>query len=211
MVVQNDSEHHRQLLEGLVAEIGKCSRRMGEQIEAAETAATWPTLDMAAKIETLRYLVKVLRHLRGEVDRVQRQRVASMLELGPEGLLAIYDLTPEQAMEKAVETLTSMQLAKESLSWLDGMDLVQKVTLADGRVGPERSMSPSTAAFVAGHEALVERLQTAVAAGGSLLIAYISRGGGHELSDEERFEMKRAFDGVQREVSRRDGAANEPS
>jgi hypothetical protein len=147
----------------------------------------------------------------GDEERSQRQRVASMLELGPEGLLAIYDLTPEQALDSAVETLTSMQIAKNSLAWVDEMALVAKVTAAAEATPGHDVESPSTRAFLAGHAKLVEKLEVIVSGGGSLLLAYLSRAGGHELSDEERFEMKRAFDAVDREVERRRDDASEAS
>ena len=147
--------------------------------------------------------------------RHQKQRVASMLQLGSEGLLAIYELTPEEALDRAHETLTSMQVARDAITWLDEMGLVAKIKAADagarGEKGPDGNTS-STRAFLNGHDKLLVRLQTVVAAGGSFLLGYLSRAGGHELSDEERFEMKRAFDEVEREVGRgKAGAANEPN
>lgn len=196
-----DAEHHRAMLEGLTGEIRRLSSRAAKQIEGTGLERGWASMRSESKRATLRKLVASVRYLRKETARAQRQRVASMLEVGPEGILAIYDMTPDQALDHAVDALTSISVAKGALEWFARMDLVTKAKEAADE--DDRTV----AAIVAGHDRVVERLQTRVTGGSSLLLAYISRAGGHELTDEERFEMKRAFD----EIERASEAANEPS
>lgn len=196
-----DSEHHRAMLEGLTGEIRRLSSRAAQQIEETGLERAWASMRTENRRNALRKLVMSVRHLRAETTRHQRQRVASMLEVGPEGILAIYDMTPDQALDHAVDALTTISVAKGALDWLAGMDLVAKSKKAASED------NKTVASIIAGHDRLVDRLQTTMTGGSSLLLAYISRAGGHELTDEERFEMKRAFD----EIERASEAANEPS
>ena len=200
-----DAEHHRAMLEGLMGMVRGLSTVAARQIEKTALEPAWASMGLENKRNALRKLVSSIRYLRREDARVQRQRVASMLELGPDGILAIYDLNPREALIHAAEALTSVSVAKGALEWLVGMDLVGKAAKAS--TAPD---DPTIEALIKGHGMLVEHLQTTMSGGSAMLLAYISRAGGHELSDEDRFQMKRAFDEIERE-STRDPAANAPS
>ena len=192
-----DTEHHRTMLEGLTVEVRRLSTRAAQLIESNGLERAWANMGTNDKRLALRKLVSAIRLLRQEDQRAQRHRVASMLELGPDGILAVYDLTPEEALTRASEALMSASVAKGALEWLVEMDLVAQVKKTSTKAG-----DPMVKALITGHRKLIEHIQTTMGRDSSLLLAYISRAGGHELSDEERFEMKRAFDEIERETNR---------
>lgn len=139
-------------------------------------------------------MVGSIRDTRIEEVKFTRRRYATTLQIGMEGIEAIYALPPEEALTRAHETIVSMAAATQALKLLAEMGIGKIVNDAAERT----SNSASAVATQEGYKALMERLETTVAGGLTLLLTYLSRGGGHELTNEERIQMKEAFDEVRR-------------
>jgi hypothetical protein len=185
-------EHHQTLAQSLLAELGRIAPSTAKA--ASSLVATWAIHDRDKKLRLLRMLVSSIRETRQNEQDFHRRRYATTLQIGVEGIEAIYALTPEVALERAHETVISMAAARQALSLMAEMklsDLIEQSAKTSGE-------SPSTYATREGYQALQERLENTVAGGTTLLLAYLSRGGGHTLTDNERTQMRNAFDEVQR-------------
>lgn len=187
--------HHNALYDSLLEELQKISP--GEAQAAAKYRKgnqLWDVLSAERRRGLLRTMVSTIRQGRQETTRFARQRVASMINLGAEGLEAVYELSHEDALDKAHETLLAIQQAKDSLALLEKMNLAKTVTEGAAAAAVSKEDAEKTAAqFKKGHGDLEERLQITVAGGLTLLVAYISRAGGEELTDEDRRKWREQF------------------
>jgi len=140
-------------------------------------------------------VVEAIREARLDRQKFDERTAAAMLALGPEGIEEIYNAEPAAALAKARETLQEMSQAKASLALLTDMNLtagIEEATRSATKMG--RAELEGLAHFKRGHENLRENLETIIAAGTTVLLACISRGGGATLSDEEREKMRAQWD-----------------
>jgi len=188
--------HHYSLLESLILELKRLESSSAQHAE--KMLARWPMVSENRKREWLRLLVGTIREER-ETNRVlNRKRVATMLNIGMEGMEAIYALTPSEAFDKAYETLMDMALSKTALEMLGSMGLAKNIQRAFFQLPPEEQEKQHSdiEGFVDAHDKVSDRLQNAVVAGGSLLPVYLSRAGGRDATDEDRAQWKAAFDQI---------------
>jgi len=191
-----DKNHHRELCASLVEEIGRLE---STSLDHAQKMLTrWSMISLERKREWLRILVKDIRESRIANKILQRKRVATMLNLGMEGMEAIYRLDPETALEKAHETLMDMAVSKTALEMLSSMELDTNMQEALKQLPSEEQdkQRKDVEGFVAASAELSDRLQTSIVAGISLLPAYLSRASGREATDQDRFQWKAAFDQI---------------
>jgi pSer/pThr/pTyr-binding forkhead associated (FHA) protein len=188
--------HHTKLFDSLLEELTKISPNEGESAAKyqAQDRALWRLMGDDRKRRLLRTMVEAIRTGRKDNDQFVRHQIASMLNLGAEGLEAVYDLSPDDALDKAHETLAAIESAKSSLEVLHKLDLAGTVergaTQANASIEDARKTAEH---FRKGHSALEERLQITIAGGSTLLVAYLSRAGGEELTDEDRRKWRVQF------------------
>lgn len=130
----------------------------------------------------------LMESLMAELERAafERRHAAAML--------ALYDVEPGEALAKARQTLHKMTEAKRSLELLREMDLLTGVEALEAAARVGQQAPQELAQFKRGHRALVENLETAMAAGTTVLLACISRTGGATMSDEERAQLRDQWD-----------------
>lgn len=186
--------HHTKLFDSLLAEMEKVDPSAAESIQKYRRGewAMWQLLSDERRRHVLRLMVQAIRDGRKGNEQFARRQVASMLNLGPEGLEAVYDLAPEEALEKAYETLVAIDTAKRGLETLQKLDLAGTIKRGVGKA-KEAQAEQTAARFQAGHTALEDRLQTTVAGGITLLVAYLSRAGGEELTEEDRKKWREQY------------------
>lgn len=192
-LLEPDDGHHEKLARSLIDEMKKLSpdsAKAGEKI-----LAMWSLRSPEQKRKFLRLAINVIREHREGHEIVQRQMVAGMLRLGPEGVAEIYELEPAQALVQARESLVAIAQAKDALETLNKLNLRETVKSVP-RDDPESKQS--LAEFLAGHQDLEELLQQEVTQHFSVLTACISRAGGHTLTHRERVELKKAFEQVRK-------------
>lgn len=186
-------EHHASLLRSLAAELVKTSPGAAATVEKIE--ARWSFLSMERKLGFLRFLVNAVRESRVDHDRHARLYATSILEIGPGAIERAFSLAPEEALDRAYETIVSMATAKHALALLREMGLEQKigkVMEGEREKGNDDGVDKSRS-VLAGHGALVQRLEKTLTGGTALLLVYIQRAGGASLSDAERQQMHEAF------------------
>jgi pSer/pThr/pTyr-binding forkhead associated (FHA) protein len=191
-----DRHHHRDLCASLIEELERLESSAAK--ESKKMLAMWGSLGLKRRHSLLKILVKEIRSSRVANQLLQRKRVATMLNLGMEGMEAIYRLDPEIALEKAHETLMDMAVSKTALEMLTSMELdtnMQKA-LAQLPSDEQDKQRKDVENFVSASAKLADRLQTSIVAGASLIPAYLSRAGGREATDEDRFQWKAAFDQI---------------
>jgi vacuolar-type H+-ATPase subunit C/Vma6 len=181
------------MLEGLIAELARISPEAGPRL--AHYPKLWVSLSEERKRELLRMFVGAIRDIRNAAIREERVRIASMLELGPEGLIEVFQLDPEIALIKAEETLMAMSASKEALAFLSDLKLDEQVegTMAALTSADQRKTAEQ---FKTGLTALVDKLQTNIVTGGLLLTGYLSRAGGVEMSEKDEAQVRAMFDQI---------------
>lgn len=186
--------HHTKLFDSLLEELEKVSPNEAKSVAKykGSNRTLWQFLGEDRRRQLLRLMVKGIRTGRSDNKRFVRHQVASMLNLGPEGLEAVYDLSPEEALDKAHESLLTIHNAKAGLEALSKLNLAGVVEqgaadthLPDAEGAAER--------FRKGHAALEDRLQRTVAGSVTLLVAYLSRAGGEELTEEDRKKWREQY------------------
>lgn len=193
-------DHHKALMESLMEEMERIAPRSHRS--ASFMRKGWHLFDDEKKRNYLRMMVETLRESRQKEAEFDRRTAAALVALGPEGIELIYDLDPNAALAKARQTLQEMSQAKASLELLRDMNLikvVEKTSTAVERTPelvtqdrPDRAQNLTY--FQKGHEDLVENLETAIAAGSTILLACLSRAGGATLSDREREQLRAQWD-----------------
>ncbi|MCK5643389.1 MAG: FHA domain-containing protein [Gammaproteobacteria bacterium] len=191
-----EPKHHERMMLGLLEEIGKLSAKTAEAFSF--TKESWGTLSRENKVETLRLLVKTLHEGRRGADDFERRQIASTLQLGSDRILAVYGLTPEEALDGAHETIVSVTAANNALSFLREVKMENLMASAGAQTGNAESAEQTKA----GYAALVERLETTVAGGMTLLLVELNRAGGHEISGEERRQILAVFKAVEVEANK---------
>lgn len=205
--------HHRALYSSLLDELERLES--ASVTEARKMLAIWPRFEDDRKRKVLRLLIKEIRSCRLANKLLQRKRVATMLNLGMEGMEAIYRLDPETALEKAHETIMDMAISKSALDMLTAMGLDMNIEKAFKELPPHEQdkQRKDVEGFVEVHAKLADRLQTSIVAGASLIPAYLFRAGGREASDEDRFQWKAAFDQIKaaQKEPKMEVSANDPN
>lgn len=199
-------DHHQALCQSLTDELERL--QSGATQEAKKMLARWSFIGGERRRKWLRLLVEEIRSCRQANQVFQRKRLATMLNLGMDGMEAIYRLDPEEALQKAHETLMDMAVSKTALEMLNSMELATNMKKAFKALPPEEQEKQrgDLDGFIGAHEKLADRLQTSIVAAGSLIPAYLSRAGGREATDADRFQWKAAFDQIK---AMQDRAANE--
>lgn len=188
--MEDPALHHKTLVDALMEQLERMAPHTHRSASFIQKG--WHLWDDEKKRHYLRMMIQTLRECRTEASQYERRSAAAMLALGPEGIEAIYDLEPEQAVAQARETLEEMTQAKASLELLRAMNLmagVAQVSQVATQAGAERT-EEGVEAFKKGHEVLIDNLETAMAAGSTILLACISRAGGATLNDQERDVMR---------------------
>ena len=208
---ETDRGHHRSLCESLLVELENLDSSTAAQ--GKKILAMWSVLGAQRRRKMLRALVSDIRGHREDHRKFERKRVATMLNLGVEGMEAIYKLDPETALEKAHETLMDMAVSKTALEMLSSMNLDTNMENALKTFPPEEQdrQRQEVEDFVAAHAKLADRVQTSMVAGLSLIPAYLSRAGGRQITDQDRFQWKAAFDQIKAAQKQNTKPANEPN
>ena len=160
----------------------------------------WPFLPEQRRREWLRLLIQGIREGRATNELVQRKRVATMMNLGLEGIEAIFKLSQEEALAGAHEMLLNMALSKQALTMLDSLGFLKAMRDAMEKL-PEDQKSEATQEYEmlsSAHAQLIDRLQNDIVAGTSMLPAYLSRAGGREATEQDRAQWKAAFEQVKK-------------
>jgi pSer/pThr/pTyr-binding forkhead associated (FHA) protein len=121
----------------------------------------------------------------------EERRVATLLNLGPDGIREIYRLTPEEALDKAHVLALEMAASRAALSTIAELDLIDAVRKMPGN--DDKHLGE----IEKGYTALCGRLKDAQMSGFSQMIALISRAGGHELTEEESAHLDLAWKQVE--------------
>jgi hypothetical protein len=181
--------HHQTLMESLMGEMERLAPHSHRSASFIQKG--WHLFDDDYRRKYLRMMVDTLRQVRRSNDQFDRRRGAALLELGVDGLIEIYSLDPDVALTKARETLFELSTTKASLVLLDEMGLVD--SLRRGFDGVSDEQRAALEHLQEGHRKLRENLETVLAAGGTVLLACLSRAGGATLGDEERRQMREAW------------------
>jgi len=191
-----DKDHHKDLCEALCRKLEEV--QSSSVADARKMLARWSMIDDERKRAWLRLLIEEIRSCQKAEETLQRKRIATMLNLGMEGMEAIYQLEPDVALDKAYETVMEMALAKTGLTLFLEMGLGENMTKAYKAMPPaeQKKQRADVDSFLEVHHKLADRLQTAIVAGGSLVPAYMSRASGREPTDEDRSQWKAAFDQI---------------
>lgn len=184
----SSATHHKRLMESLMKEMERVAPRSFK--EAALFRDSWAVLGDKEKRRFLRLSVDTIRRIREEPKKFDERAAGAALAVGADGIAAIYDLTREEAVAKAREVLCDMTQAKQSLELFHEMDLLSSILNTAQAANMEADQLESLAKFKRGHEALEDSLQTAIAAGPTILLACLSRAGGGELSEEDREKLR---------------------
>lgn len=190
--------HHRGLFESLVVEL---ERLQSSAInDAKKMLATWRALSQDRRRKLIRIFIAEIRSCRKAQTVMERKRIATMLNLGMDGMEAIYKMDPEDALMKAHETLMDMAISKTAMEMLVAMGLGENMKKAFAQLPPDeqKKQGDDFKGFMGAHEKLADRLQNSIVAAGSLIPAYLSRAGGREATDEDRFQWKMAFDQIKK-------------
>jgi len=188
--------HHWDLLQSLIAELKRVDPDAAGHAEKMQ--AVWPMHSDQRRREWLRLLVRGIREARAMEKMFQRKRVATMMNLGVEGIEKVFSLSQEEALVGAHEMLLDMAMSKQALTMLDSMGFLKAMKDAIEKL-PEPQKSEAVAEhrmFSSAHAQLVDRLQNAIVAGTSMLPIYLSRAGGREATDEDRAQWRAAFDEI---------------
>jgi hypothetical protein len=187
-------EHHRALFESLIKEARTLNPKVADSAE--NVLRTWALCDDERKRKMIRLLVNALREARIEDKRINRQLVASMLKLGPDGIAEIYDLEPAQALAQAHASLLSFSQAKAAFTALGELKL--RDTFKEAWPGDDVEKREMTAHSLKGLEDLEELLKQEMVMGASILSACLSRAGGHVLTHRERVELRLVFEKIEK-------------
>lgn len=189
----SDPNHHLSLFKSLLKELEKTDTEAAAA--AAKAEPLWPSRSDHRKREWLRLMITSIREARETTKLFQRKRVATMMNLGPEGIEEIFKLSPDEALRGAQQALMDMASSKAALEMLDSMSLLKEMKEALTKVPePQKGHAEQEVALVSSaHEKLVDLLQTNIVAGTSLLPLYLSRAGGREATEEERAQWRAAF------------------
>jgi len=201
-------DHHFSLAESLIQEMERLES--GSVPEAKKMFLRWEALSPDRKRKWLRLLVEEIRSCRKANQVFQRKRIATMLNLGMDGIEAIFALEPEEAMNKAHETILEMALAKNALEALQSMEIADNMRKELKKLPPseQEKQKDQVNRFLQTHEQLVDRLQTSIIAGGSLLPTYLTRASGHEATDEEREQWRASFEQIEKARAQKASEAN---
>lgn len=195
---EEDKEHHRELLKSLLAELQRVDPEAAKS--AAKIEAMWSFHEDKRKREWLRLVIRGIREGR-EMDKLfHRKRVATMMNLGLEGIEEVFTMSPEEALSAAHETLLDMAMSKQALAMLDSMGFLKAMQNGIEQL-PAAQHAEATKEYemVAGvHAKLVDRFQNTIVAGTSLLPLYMSRAGGREVTEADRAQWKAAFEQIKK-------------
>lgn len=193
---RDDPSHHQKMLSSLIAELERVDPEAAKQSRNLEVH--WFSLNDQRKREWLKLLVRGIREGRATNELVQRKRVATMMNLGMEGIEKVFELSQEEALVAAHEMLLDMAMSKQALTMLDSMGFLEAMREALEKM-PESQRTEALneyEMFNGAHVQLVDRLQTAIVAGTSILPLYLSRAGGREATEADRAQWKAAFDQI---------------
>lgn len=191
-----ENNHHLEMLKSLIVELSKLHPKAAA--EASNIQQMWFMLDTERKRHFLRLIVDEIREARRQHDRFTKRKIAADLAIGVEGIEAIYDLTPEQALEKAHNILADAQMARSALELLSTLNMREKMKANLERVKATPGIDVEDEgrqadAFLKGHMLLEERLETIVTASSTLLTMAISRAGGGELNEKKREMLREQY------------------
>lgn len=193
---EDDKGHHHALMASLVEELNK--RDSSSAPRAEKVLAMWFMLSSERQRDSIRLAVKDIRECRRRDKITEHKRIATMLNIGIEGMEAIYALTQGQALEKAHETLMGLVATKGAIAMLHGFgfDTAMKNAVESLPADQQARELASVEGFMGAHDKLIDRLQNEFVGGSSLLPLYLSRAGGHEVTEEERAQWKKMFSTV---------------
>ena len=182
----DDGKHHLEMFKSLSKAYADVSNDEETLSTLGRTERTWGMMTTERKRGLLRALVKDIRDLRGERKEWDNRRIATMLNMGPDFVKKAFALSPEEALEKAVEAAMQLTAAKASLKFLQIANIKETVLSSETAEKDKAQLE----CFARGYDLVEEHLKNILVGGLSSFIVLTSRAGGHELSEEDEKEME---------------------